>query len=168
MIKLSKDIAIALLAAAAACHVATAKAEAVKGDGYECHFLKYMEDPGALIESFLDGVATVKQCFALCNSTPGCVAVTWGEGVTIGTQKVPPYCKLYNSAKSMSGKAPARPDGVFSVVNSTVCVKSSTPYKFGGPQNFIQIPPIPPTHDRYYQGSPRPGPQPGPGPGRQR
>lgn len=169
MISLSKGFGIALLAAAAAFHAAPAKAEAVKGDGYECHLQKYMEDPGALIKSFLEGVATVKQCFELCNSTPGCVAVTWGEGTTVGTQKVPPYCKLYNSAKSMSGKAPEVPAGTFSVVvNSMVCIKSATPSKFGGPQNHMQIPQIPPSPDRYYQDIPRPGPQPGPGPGRQR
>jgi hypothetical protein len=166
MITLRKDIGIALLALAAACHAAPAKAEAA--NGYQCHMLKYIEDPGALIKSFLDGVASIEQCFALCDGTPGCVAVTWGEGTTVGTQKIPPSCKLYNSAKSMSGKAPEGPSGVLSVVTSSVCIKSAARYKFDGPHTYKQIPPIPPSPDRAYQQSPRPSPQPGPGTGRQR
>lgn len=167
MSKMREGLQVALLAVAAACAMAPAKAETVNG-GYQCHFLQYIADPASLIQSYLDGVATIEQCYALCDGTPGCVAVEWGQGMTVGNKKVPPYCKLYNSAKSMSGSAPEPTGKTISVVTSTVCVKSVPKYKPDGLQTFKQLPQIPPLNTPAARIEPRPGPQPGPGPGRRR
>jgi hypothetical protein len=165
MLKLRTGLEIALLALAAAGAVAPAKAETPKGDNYQCHFLQYMADPASLIKAYLDGVATIEQCYALCDGTPGCVAVQWSQGMTIGNQKVPPSCKLYKSAKSMSGSAPEPAGGTFSVVTSTVCVKKILKYKPDGLETFKQVPQIPPLASPATRLDPRPGPRPGPGPG---
>ena len=151
MMRLIKSATFVLLVVAVECGAAPAQATKSIVDGFICHDDYVLMSGNKLIKFVpIGSVKNLKECFALCNQTPGCIAVEFGQWTGWGSNF---GCGLYSSVTEVVKYDPKQGSWM-------ACVKRPTYHE--PPSTYQELPHFP----RPDQN--RPAPQPGPTPGGRR
>lgn len=156
-VKASADIALLMFAAAS-----FIPAESMaKVMGFTCHRDTLLQGNGVPIkigDAFGTWVKSAQECFALCNKTQGCIAVSI---IVDAAPNKPLSCHLFSKVIYMQKYDTAS----YGWAAAVTCVKDHpTSTLDAPPQNYLPIPNFPEIH-RQAPYRPAPKPQPGPTPG---